>query len=64
MKNLKLTLGLRNDVAQFNNRINAFGWANHCIKSHVVMLGDNDKYWVVCFSDAQRLSKLGYEVAM
>jgi hypothetical protein len=29
----------------------------------MVMLGDNNKYWVVCFSDAQKLFKAGYEIA-
>jgi hypothetical protein len=63
MKNLKATLGLRNNVDIFNNRENAFGWANTCIKLHVVMLGENNKFWVVCFADAQKLSKMGYEIA-
>ncbi len=38
-------------------------WANNCIKLHVVLLGDDNKYWVVSFANAQRLVKLGYEIA-
>ena len=28
-----------------------------------VMLGDNGKFWVACFADAQKLQKAGYEIA-
>lgn len=63
MKNLKVTLGLRNNVDQLSNRDAAFRWANNCNKLHTVMLGDNGKFWVVCFADAQKLSKMGYEYA-
>ncbi len=38
-------------------------WANNCIKLHVVILGDNGKYWVCSFSYAQQLVKQGYEIA-
>ena len=38
-------------------------WANNCKKLHVVMLGDNGKYWVVSFAYAQQLCKIGYEIA-
>mgnify|MGYP001809985236 CR=1 FL=1 len=64
MKNLKTTLGLRNNIDQFSDRDAAFRWASNCNKLHVVMLGDNEKYWVACFADAQKLSKLGYEIAL
>lgn len=63
MKNLKTILGLRNNIDQFSNVDAAFRWANNCIKLHIVMLGDNGKYWVACFVDAQKLSKMGYEIA-
>ena len=63
MATLKTTLGLRNNVDIFNNRENAFGWASRSIKGQIVMLGDNNKFWVVCFADANKLSKLGYEFA-
>lgn len=63
MTHLKTTLGLRNDIDLFSNRDAAFRWAERCIKCHIVMLGDNEQFWVVCFSDAQKLSKMGYEIA-
>ncbi len=63
MTNLKTTLGLRNNIDQFSTLEGATRWANNCIKLHIVMLGDNGKYWVACFSDAQKLSKMGYEIA-
>ncbi len=63
MTNLKTTLGLRNNIDQFSTLECATRWANNCIKLHIVMLGDNGKYWVACFSDAQKLSKMGYEIA-
>lgn len=63
MTNLKTTLGLRNNIDQFSNRDASFRWANNCIKLHIVMLGDNGKFWVVCFADAQKLNKMGYEIA-
>lgn len=64
MTNLKTALGLRNNVDQLSNRDAAFRWANNCKKLHVVMLGDNGKFWVACFADAQKLSKMGYEPAI
>ncbi len=63
MTTLKNTLGLRNNIDQFSTLEGANRWANNCIKLHIVMLGDNGKYWVVCFADAQKLSKMGYEIA-
>ena len=63
MTNLKTTLGLRNNIDQFSTLEGAKRWANNCIKLHIVMLGDNGKYWVACFADAQKLHKMGYEIA-
>jgi len=63
MKNLKTTLGIRNNIEQFLTLEGAKRWANNCIKLHVVMLGDNGKYWVACFADAKKLYKMGYEIA-
>lgn len=64
MNNLKNTLGLRNNIDQLSNRDAAFRWAENCTKLHVVILGDNGKFWVACFSDAQKLVKIGYEIAL
>lgn len=63
MLNLRKKLGLRYNIDQFSSLEAAIRWANNCIKLHVVMLGDNGKYWVACFADAQKLNKNGYEIA-
>jgi len=63
MNNLKETFGLRNNVDVLQNRESAFRYAEKCNKLHEVILGDNNQFWVVCFSDAQRLVKAGYETA-
>lgn len=62
MTNLKTTLGLRNNIYQFSTLEGANRCVNNSIKLHIVMLGDNGKYWVACFGDAQKLSKMGYEI--
>ena len=33
------------------------------VKSSVVILGDDNKFWVVCFADARKLFKAGYQQA-
>jgi len=63
MKNFKNELGLRNNIDMLTNRDSAFRYADNCKKPHVVMLGCNGLFWVVCFADAQKLSKRGYEIA-
>lgn len=49
-------------IEQFTNASAAFRWAENCIKSHFVLLGDNGKFWVANFATAQKLEKQGYEV--
>jgi len=63
MQNLKSIFNLRHNVDVFQSMEAAVRCAERCIKLHVVMLGDNNKFWVVCFADAQRLFKNGYEIA-
>jgi hypothetical protein len=65
MKNqtLESKLGLRNKIDPFTKREAAFRWAANCYKQHIVILGDKCTFWVVCFADAQKLVKLGYEIA-
>jgi len=64
MKNATTKLALKNKIDQFSNLEAAFRWASNCIKPHIVMLGDNNTYWVVCFTDAHKLYKSGYEIAI
>ena len=62
---IKKINNLRHNPSIFSNRENAFNSLKHYVKScYTVILGDDCKYWVVCFSDAQRLQKGGYELAI
>jgi len=62
-KNIKDTYNLRYKPSIISRLDLAVKNAERCIKPHIVMLGDNGKYWVVCPSDAERLRKNGYEDA-
>ncbi|AYO30613.1 hypothetical protein D2962_08245 [Biomaibacter acetigenes] len=48
---------------KFKSREKAFSFANRCIKSMAVMMGDDERFWVVTLTDAARLEKAGYEWA-
>jgi hypothetical protein len=50
-------------IDKFNNLDRAESWANHATKMQMIILGDDNKYWVVCMRDGERLLKAGYEVA-
>jgi hypothetical protein len=60
---IKNRYGIRNNPDMLTNLSAAKRWAANCSKLHLVILGDNGYYWVVCFSDAQILTKAGLEVA-
>jgi hypothetical protein len=49
---------------KFTNLANAKSFAKACVKPHLVMLGDDNKFWVVTPADSQRLFKVGYEYAI
>ena len=34
-----------------------------CTKMHGIILGDDDRFWVVCMADFDQLLKAGYEAA-
>lgn len=53
----------KNKPAEFNSRKLAFSSLDYYVKPARVMLGDNDKFWVVSPADAARLEKAGYEYA-
>lgn len=69
MTNLQITTkikkanNLKYRPARFTNRGAAFRFAANCKKSHLVILGADQMFWVVCFADAQRLTKNGYQLA-
>ena len=50
-------------IHRFVERANAFGFAAHAVKTLWVMLGDDERYWVVTPADAARLEAMGYEYA-
>ena len=60
---IKKELGLRYRPDTFLKRESAIRWAKNATKSMFVMLGCNNRFWVVCGADASRLSKQGYEFA-
>ena len=41
----------------------AFSFADHAVKPMMVLLGDDERYWVVRMADAERLLRAGFEAA-
>lgn len=48
---------------KFYSRTNAFSFADRCIKAQMVILGDDDKFWVVSMAQGEKLIRAGYQVA-
>ncbi|HEX2908750.1 MAG TPA: hypothetical protein VHO69_17900 [Phototrophicaceae bacterium] len=48
---------------KFNNRQNAFEFANRCTKIMLVLLGDDGLFWVTAPAQAERLHRQGYQYA-
>lgn len=53
----------KNAPVKFNSLSTANSFVNNAIKPIAVMMGDDNKFWVVTMADAQRLEKAGYEWA-
>ncbi len=53
---------LKYKVTEMSTLSAAKSFSSKCVKAHAVLHGDNGKFWVACYSDAQRLQKAGYEV--
>lgn len=49
---------------EFNELAVANRFADNCNKIHMVVLGDNGKYWVMLPKFSERLVKSGYEYAL
>jgi hypothetical protein len=66
MLNAQIKNLVKGHIAVFRNPELASSYADHCVKPHWVVLGDNDgesgEYWVVTPADAQRLERAGYEM--
>lgn len=48
---------------EFTNRNHAFSFADRAYKMHIVILGDNERFWVVSMADGEYLIRRGYEAA-
>lgn len=62
---LKATI--KGHISIFRDYELAASYASRCVKTHWIVLGDNDgegegEYWVVTPADAQRLERVGYEM--
>ena len=53
----------KNAPVKFSSLALAQGFAEKAVKSMAVMMGDDNKFWVVTMADAQRLERVGYEWA-
>jgi hypothetical protein len=60
---MKTTTGREIRIKRFVSRETAFNSLENCEKASAVMLGDDERYWVVTMADAARLERMGYEWA-
>lgn len=60
---IKNAFGLKSQPSIFVNRENAFGWANLSAQASVVILGLDQRFWVVSGRDAKTLVNQGFEYA-
>ena len=54
---------IKNQITRFNTLAIATAFANRCEKMHMVVLGDNDEFWVAVPAVTEWLVKNGYEYA-
>ena len=50
-------------IYKFNSYENADNFRNRLTKTAIIILGDDNKYWVALGRDASRLLSQGYEAA-
>jgi len=48
-------------LGKFNKQESAESFADHGVKLHAVILGDDQKFWVVNMRTFENLTKNGYE---
>lgn len=53
----------KSTVHPFNSLANAKFFTNRAAKMMMIVLGDDDRYWVVTPADGERLILAGYEYA-
>lgn len=49
-------------LAKFTNETTARNFSNRTDKASAIVLGDDNKYWVVTLAKMEELVKAGYEV--
>jgi len=49
---------------KFVNLSNAISFSNRTIKASAIMLGDDNRYWVVNLATMEKLLKAGCELAL
>jgi hypothetical protein len=54
---------IKSQITRFNTLASATAFANRCDKLHMVVLGDNDEFWVAVPAVTEWLVKNGYEYA-
>ena len=50
-------------IYRFSSLANATSFSQRCVKIMMIILGDDEKFWVVTPAHATRLMKEGYELA-
>ena len=55
---------MKNKIYKFNKMRNAISFQKHAVKPLWIILGDDEKYWVVIPALANALNKAGYEYAI
>lgn len=50
-------------LGEFQSYASANSFSIRTIKASAVILGDNNRFWVVTFATMERLLKSGYELA-
>ena len=48
---------------KFSSWALAQSFIERCRKIYMIILGDDDKFWIVTPADAMRLEKAGYQIA-
>ena len=51
-------------LGKFNSRQTAISFKNHTIPMSTIILGDDNKYWVVTIGKMESLLRAGYELAI
>jgi len=51
-------------LGKFNSRQTAINFKNHTIPMSAIVLGDDNKYWVVTIGKMESLLRSGYELAV